>query len=447
MASQAQPSAPISNEAFQGPISSMKMAGLIALCSSLGLDSTGNNDKRKKRINDYLKSHEGLADDPRYQGLFAYRANKLSVPTASKKSVDKVKEDAIEAAKDVEPTGAHKTLLSKNVPIAPPAQFVRLTAHGHSKIQAQAQSTINADRNSNRNSDESSPEAPPMPFSSQTGPINVSDDEGGQDCPDDGYDESQINPVSTPTPNPSTPVNKKGHSQAFTIMDHRKSSSPNPFTESVKKDVIVSFRDFLDDSKPPLEVIVPRGEVPIAREVGNDTQPLYTTRLSDLLPAAIENMSPKKAPFIRLYRAGQVSADSRIQIGSIASVLGRSSRPLKIDFIDSYSLQESSKGFLVCDVFTDNGEDKDIGTISGKAAPMPPTPLKPDYVPLEVAQSRRSALSSASGHRSSTGSSDSSSNLSARTRTADDPFIQFLRRRRRRGSQKMNQRAKASNES
>lgn len=79
---------------FQGPINSKsKKDDLIAVASALEINKAGTNKDLIARINAHLRDHPELANDPRFQGLFSYRAQPTSSQKQLKKSSEKAAED------------------------------------------------------------------------------------------------------------------------------------------------------------------------------------------------------------------------------------------------------------------------------------------------------------------------------------------------------------------
>ena len=98
------------NTEFAGPVAkSRKKADLIDIANGLGIESTGTIPELVPRIQEYLKAHQELSANPKFQKLFMYRPGSAeSKPAESKmtgrNSGVKAAEDAAEALKPSAPT-------------------------------------------------------------------------------------------------------------------------------------------------------------------------------------------------------------------------------------------------------------------------------------------------------------------------------------------------------
>ena len=96
---------------LHGPINkSRKKADLEVIAAALGVkcgDKRTSAERLAKSINTHLKENPSLANEARFQGLFAYRPNNTGGGgKVSRTSVDKAAEDAAEGEKPVkDPTG------------------------------------------------------------------------------------------------------------------------------------------------------------------------------------------------------------------------------------------------------------------------------------------------------------------------------------------------------
>ncbi|KAH6886097.1 hypothetical protein BKA70DRAFT_1444465 [Coprinopsis sp. MPI-PUGE-AT-0042] len=82
-----------------------------SLAADLGIDDSGTNKVLAARINQHLENNPNLAEDPKYVGLYAGRANNPST-ACYRNSSHKDAEDAREArAATGSATNAHQALL------------------------------------------------------------------------------------------------------------------------------------------------------------------------------------------------------------------------------------------------------------------------------------------------------------------------------------------------
>ena len=97
------------NMEFVGPIAkSRKKADLINIANGLGIESTGTIPELVPCIQEYLKAHQELSADPKFQKLFMYRPGVAESKRAESKvtgrnSGVKAAEDATEATKPSTP--------------------------------------------------------------------------------------------------------------------------------------------------------------------------------------------------------------------------------------------------------------------------------------------------------------------------------------------------------
>ena len=97
------------NTEFVGPIAkSRKKADLIDIANGLGIESAGTIPVLVSCIQEYLKNHQELAADPKFQKLFMYQPGAAERKQAESKmtgknSADKGAEDAVEAVKPSAP--------------------------------------------------------------------------------------------------------------------------------------------------------------------------------------------------------------------------------------------------------------------------------------------------------------------------------------------------------
>ncbi|KAJ7834653.1 hypothetical protein B0H14DRAFT_3709260 [Mycena olivaceomarginata] len=104
------------------------------------------------------------------------------------------------------------------------------------------------------------------------------------------------------------------------------------------------------EEKHELSVFV--DEFPVAVSTAVNGTKKYTTLLSDLLPAAIENDSPIKERGGRLYRPNiRDEPTAPHHIGKIDALLAKSSRALLARQMNEYNLVPLNDGSFSCDVF------------------------------------------------------------------------------------------------
>ncbi|KAK7021477.1 hypothetical protein R3P38DRAFT_2629046 [Favolaschia claudopus] len=213
--------------------------------------------------------------------------------TSGKTSADKAAEEEAESVKpQPAPTGANRTLLAQKIKTDPPGQLKKL----------ESASEVAED-------------------------TEDSDDEG-----------SRVADTRPSTPEPVNRINPPVQT--------------NP-TQEMSAMIQVNFfneNNYLDAPRP---VIV--GEFPVAMTVDGHGLREYSTRLSDLIPAAVDNDSPIKARGGRLYRPNfRPDQGGHIQLGTVEAVVNGTSKPLQPRLVDEYVLHHAHDGFFVCDLFWDN---------------------------------------------------------------------------------------------
>ncbi|CAL1710819.1 unnamed protein product [Somion occarium] len=338
MSTPIQPSEPknVQWEHVVGPINNKrKKAHLQAITLALGIDDNGKVLELVDRINRHIKEHHAhLSIDPRFQKLFVYRPDTVSSTKADSKetgktSADRTAEDLAEQQKAAqEPTGAHKKLLDLGVSTDPPAQFERLDAHP--SITVGPQESHNA-----------------VDFCSSL---------------------SHSSDGDLPSPRPTTPTNEVNNMEDPEEL-MMKTVTPVRMQHGIDKSVVVAFHDYHNHGKPAHEVWLPDDHgVPVICERQGD-EAVFTTRLSDLLPVAIEHDTPVKSKGGRLYRAGFTASGSRISLGSLDTILlaAKSKRvedipkTLRLSKVNKYALREKeADDVLVCDIYLDSSSSQDI---------------------------------------------------------------------------------------
>ncbi|KAJ7873634.1 hypothetical protein B0H14DRAFT_3131234 [Mycena olivaceomarginata] len=160
----------------------------------------------------------------------------------------------------------------------------------------------------------------------------------------------------------------------------------------------VNFLDQTNHGVAHRQVLV--AEFPIAVSTADNGTKKYTTLLSDLLPAVIQNDSPIKKQGGRLYRSNiRDEPTAPHHLGKINTLLAKSSNALLTRQMNEYNLVPLSDGSFVCDVFWEQpsitraagstGDTSRRGTGCGYTitGPLQFTGTGSD-VPLHIANSR-----------------------------------------------------------
>ncbi|KAH9932373.1 uncharacterized protein B0H18DRAFT_1102492 [Fomitopsis serialis] len=303
---------------LKGPVDmSRRKAELMDIASGLGLSTVGNKKTLIQQITEYLGNHDDLCLDPKFQGLFAYRPDtkiasggRSQTKQGSKTSADKVTEDdtAAQASQEKTATGAGKTLQSLQISTDPPPRFTRLQSANEAAISTRDDSSL---------SPMSSPAVLPQDIGSEGGDISAVEVE--ELAPTD------IQPADLPHTPPKWPVGLPS------TVDNI----------GPKQDIVVAFHRTSGDA------------VQSTLEAADGTT-LYTARLSELLPAAINQASPVKAAGGRLYRAGFSTESSKVSLGSVKSVVEGNGHQFEYNRVDLYKLQRTTDGdSLLCNVYLD----------------------------------------------------------------------------------------------
>ncbi|EJF55595.1 hypothetical protein DICSQDRAFT_175715 [Dichomitus squalens LYAD-421 SS1] len=307
-------------EPLHGPVNkSRKKAELTVIADALGLpyDAKTGVQKLVKDINAYLVKNPKLANQRRYQGLFAYRNGKTAGgKDGAKTSADKDIEDEDEGGKpQKDPSGAHKVLTDRQVPRDPPARTTRLNS---SRIVAM-------------------PTQPQKRFSE----------------PKTGL--GPTTPLSTGDGEDVGSSNKEGIATNESMEDERRQSTRDSRQESV---VVVLERQGSIHAEVE-EVHVPdNAGIAIEHRIEGSESAAFV-RLSQLLPIALTHAStPMKNKGGRLSRLGFTGDGARIPVGTIQSILNPHSEPgryLRSAKVDSYRLDRMNgdDDTLVCRLFVE----------------------------------------------------------------------------------------------
>ncbi|KAJ6455271.1 hypothetical protein C8R47DRAFT_1166293 [Mycena vitilis] len=318
------------------PLPKKLLDELKSIANAMGLDADLRKDVLLRSIQRHIQSAPEIADDPRFLPLFAHRSNPKG---GSKSSAGKAAEEDAESSKPQLPaTGANKTLLVNEVKMDPPPQFEKLSSG-----------------------------KPKQDTSHKAGAVD-----------DDGSDSSEGLPPSTAaTPEPEETDVKVGR-------DKR-----------VKGVVQVNFFDESGRNGTPRSVIV--DEVPVAISTLQDGHKKYSTLLSKLIPAAIQNDSPIKDRGGRLYRRDvRPNEPGYHQLGKIDALLAGTAGPLRAKIVDEYTLRTGEDDTFFCDLYWDELPGLPAGSESVQiAAEQPAEGSKPialtgagSDVPLDIANER-----------------------------------------------------------
>ncbi|KAJ7243359.1 hypothetical protein C8J57DRAFT_1726079 [Mycena rebaudengoi] len=309
---------------------------LQAIAEAMGLSADGQRGALAERILAHMTAITAtLSTNPQFAGLYSSLAAKKSSKSAAKpggqkapkKSSHKTAEDASEAAKTPDAaTGANKKLQDLKVTTDPPPGFASLGATKKPDI-APTDKALS-----------------PLTDASSVEPDG--DAKGPTDDPDDAHDK---------------PEGKALQGETMAVLLN-----------------VLSLRD------PPQEVYIP--EVPVQTQALNGSI-VHQTRLTQLLPAAIENHSPMKVKGGRFSRPGLHDPDAIMGAGTVAQHLNRDVPALKFDMADLYNLQPSKSGdFLTCSIMY----DPDTEMTSKDAVVQPPGPTgltgSGSDKPLEIAR-------------------------------------------------------------
>ncbi|KAJ6537066.1 hypothetical protein B0H19DRAFT_1382823 [Mycena capillaripes] len=284
---------------------------LQAIATAMGLNANATVAVLQKSIQEHIRNHPEIADDPRFLPLLVHR----TAPTPGKNSVDKAAEEALgttTAGQVV--SGANKTLLAQKVKTDPAPQFGKLSRK----------------------------------------------DVGGPrlDAGDDGSNgQESTSSASDSDDSPSSPE-----------PEEKPKKNAKPVAVELPDAVRVNFYDENNGTAPPREVCVLTKEVPITALAAADGSIQYTTSLSKLLPVAFQNDSPIKERGGRIYRPNIRGEGGHHHLGRIDAILAGECRALTIGEVDSYTLRTSPGGGVFCDVFWDqpapgqnNGDVSDVG--------------------------------------------------------------------------------------
>ncbi|KAJ7807652.1 hypothetical protein B0H13DRAFT_2386304 [Mycena leptocephala] len=108
------------------PLNKKLKPELQAIARALGITDNATVPSLRKSINEHIRNHAEIADDPRFLPLLAHRSGPKTV---TKNSADKLAEEASEPGVPGQAaTGANKTLLTNNVKTDPAPQFAKLSS-------------------------------------------------------------------------------------------------------------------------------------------------------------------------------------------------------------------------------------------------------------------------------------------------------------------------------
>ncbi|KAI1782083.1 hypothetical protein LXA43DRAFT_1187918 [Ganoderma leucocontextum] len=324
---------------LRGPINkSRKKAELEAIAGALEIRSDKKTSvvNLAKATNSHLEKNPNLANEARFQGLFAYRSNNtIGGRKASRTSGDKAAEDAAEAEKPAKaPTGAHKKLVDWDLPRDPPPRTTRLNK---------------------------GPTSAPVVELEKTGPTPIAMESG----PSSGGDAET----------PATPYDMVEDEELEVTEQQEDKTNQGTGTLRGRESVVVLLeRPGGLHSKPEIEEvhIPPDAGLKVEHRVEGGQKAAFT-KLSQLLPIALAYAStPTKKKGGRLTCMGATKDGSHAPLGSIEAILAgpeaEPSRYLKSTQVDSYRLDrrkgDGNSDLLVCHLFVQPTDD-------GVQAPQP----------------------------------------------------------------------------
>ncbi|KAJ6612962.1 hypothetical protein B0H10DRAFT_2436679 [Mycena sp. CBHHK59/15] len=223
------------------PLNKKLKPELQAIARALGITDNATVPSLCKSINEHIRNHAEIADDPRFLPLLAHRSGPKTI---AKNSADKLAEEASKPGVPGQAaTGANKTLLTNNVKTDPGPQFAKLSS------------------------------------GSRTGPITTdTKDDANEDCESTSSDSgSSISPEPEPKPE-----------------EKPKKTPRQQLPRNLPAVVRVNFFDEHNQRAAPRQVCVLANDIPITALAAEDGSTEYLTSLSELLPAAFQNDSPIK---------------------------------------------------------------------------------------------------------------------------------------------------------
>ncbi|KAJ6623890.1 hypothetical protein B0H10DRAFT_2213264 [Mycena sp. CBHHK59/15] len=140
----------------------------------------------------------------------------------------------------------------------------------------------------------------------------------------------------------------------------------------------VNFFDENDRAAAPRQVCVLNEDISITVSTARDGKKQYTTSLSQLIPAAIQNDSPIKVREGRVYRPNIRGEPAHHHLGKIDALLAGKARALGVDAVNEYNLCSYDSDTLVCDLFWHQSPQAVGETDSAAAVPA----IEPTTVPV-----------------------------------------------------------------
>ncbi|KAK6996146.1 hypothetical protein R3P38DRAFT_3072988 [Favolaschia claudopus] len=275
-------------------------AELQIIASEMGLNSNATVPNLRKAIQEHLRTHAELADNPKYLTLFAQRTG--AAPSA-RTSADKANEEALQEPIVPETvTGANRTLIERKIKTDPPAQFSRLSLEdGAAHQRKSVDETLEQDSES-------------------------------------GSDSESV------ASRPATPVRQEQDKKA---PAHEQKKAVHAALPEV---IRVNFFDMNRPQARPHEVPVLIRDVNIATLAAQTGGVEYVASLKELLPVAFANDSPVKERAGRIYRPNVRRDASPHNVGKVEAILDGASRPLNIPELNAYTLRDEG-GSLFCDLY------------------------------------------------------------------------------------------------
>ncbi|EKM48950.1 uncharacterized protein PHACADRAFT_202193 [Phanerochaete carnosa HHB-10118-sp] len=301
---------------LSGPVNkSRRKNSLVTIAQELGLSERvrpeENKDAHVKEIKKYISDNqETICADPHYQGLVSFRPG--SAGTGRK--ADTKDNPSV-------PTGANKKLLEQNITADPPPQYEPLST----VVVPQDEHERNSHKNHLASAEET--ETSSAPLSPAPSPTS--------EASKDGSDRS----ISKEKEVPSTP--KKGQNTSLEVKN---------------KNIVVRFYDHHNRDAAGEEVWLRYRKGLLERRIVNGQEQLFT-KLSELLPIAVNESSPIKERGGRIYHDGPSGSGQRVNLGSVEGLLaGRKFNALGFDRINAYHLRsvEDDEELLICELYLDS---------------------------------------------------------------------------------------------
>ncbi|KAJ7685828.1 hypothetical protein B0H17DRAFT_1137313 [Mycena rosella] len=319
-----------------GPVNkSRKKAELQDIAEALGLETSGVVDALQARIRPFLEANTAtLSKVPRFAGLYSYKADRKPSKKTVKTSADKAVEDDFEKAKSSALTANRSDLKLKELKVTtdPPGSFAPLS------LQKNTSPYVALDEGEKSQSEENKSPVEDIDHNGSSSPLTMTSmdlEAEGQVVPDDNKGKKKADSDKRPDKPRGRPEKPKKDMTAETMPVLMK---------------LISLKD-----EPTQEVLVPG--VRITKFIASDGSTIHQTRLSELLPAVIENNSPMKTRGGNFMRRGirqGASGPSFMAAGSVEQhIKGGEIRPLLLDFAKNFDLEVTDQGYYTGDIIYD----------------------------------------------------------------------------------------------